>query len=324
MNSWRTCLLLAALAACSTLSAATRLRLNELAAASAVIAGTQSTENDRPLIGILSQPGSPAPKGSSYIAASYVKFVESAGARVVPIKYDAPREEIEARVGKVNGLLLPGGSAPITPGHLFYDTVSFLVNLTIAANDAGEYFPLHGTCLGLEALAIVIASGSRVLEHYNSDDFPSALLLTPDAKGSRFFDGMPPGVVASLQASPIAMENHQQGLSAAAVDKHPKLKDFFKVTSLATDRDGGVYVSSMEARDYPITATQWHPEKNAFEFAAHLHIPHSPAAVEVTHAVAMFFVGEARKNGRAPANQAELDDLMIYNWPPTFTGRHSW
>ena len=44
-----------------------------------------------------------------------------------------------------------------------------------------------------------------------------------------------------------------------AMDRHPKLKDFFKVTALATDRDGGVYVANLEARDYPITATQWHP-----------------------------------------------------------------
>ena len=44
--------------------------------------------------------------------------------------------------------------------------------------------------------------------------------------------------------------------------------------------------------------------------------------VEVTHAVAMFFVGEARKNGRQPANQEEVDNMMIYNYPPTYTGRH--
>ena len=38
--------------------------------------------------------------------------------------------------------------------------------------------------------------------------------------------------------------------------------------------------------------------------------------------MAMFFVGEARKNSRQPANQEEVDDMMIYNYPPTFTGRH--
>ena len=30
---------------------------------------------------------------------------------------------------------------------------------------------------------------------------------------------------------------------------------------------------------YPVTATQWHPEKNAFEWPQHLDVPHSPQAV---------------------------------------------
>ena len=72
-------------------------------------------------------------------------MLQSAGARAVPVVYDAPRKEIAAIVAKVNGLLLPGGGAPITPGHRFYDTVAFLVNLTKAANDAGEYFPVRSS-----------------------------------------------------------------------------------------------------------------------------------------------------------------------------------
>lgn len=32
-------------------------------------------------------PDDPVARGSSYIAASYVKYVESAGARVLPIRY---------------------------------------------------------------------------------------------------------------------------------------------------------------------------------------------------------------------------------------------
>lgn len=48
----------------------------------------------RPLIGILSQGGDPAPKGHTYIAASYVKYVESAGARAVPILPDMTHSEV--------------------------------------------------------------------------------------------------------------------------------------------------------------------------------------------------------------------------------------
>ena len=80
-------------------------------------------------------------------------MLQSAGARAVPIVYDAPRDEIAAIVEKVNGLLLPGGGAPITPGHRFYDTVAFLVNLTKAANDAGEYFPVCSHCIVMHCIA---------------------------------------------------------------------------------------------------------------------------------------------------------------------------
>ena len=52
----------------------------------------------RPVIGILSHPGDGASgrlsnaTNASYIAASYVKFVESAGARVIPLIYNEPLE----------------------------------------------------------------------------------------------------------------------------------------------------------------------------------------------------------------------------------------
>ncbi len=45
----------------------------------------------------LPQLGDPAPKGHSYIASSYVKLVESAGARAVPILCDMSKEEVERR-----------------------------------------------------------------------------------------------------------------------------------------------------------------------------------------------------------------------------------
>lgn len=56
--------------------------------------------NFRPVIGILSHPGDGASgrlnnaTNASYIAASYVKFVESAGARVIPLIYNEPEESL--------------------------------------------------------------------------------------------------------------------------------------------------------------------------------------------------------------------------------------
>jgi hypothetical protein len=46
------------------------------------------------------------------------------------------------RFGSINGVLLPGGGARLSPLHKFYDTAAYLVELTLAANDAGNYFPV--------------------------------------------------------------------------------------------------------------------------------------------------------------------------------------
>ncbi|WRX28659.1 hypothetical protein QQP08_021146 [Theobroma cacao] len=50
-----------------------------------------------------------------------------------------------------------------------------------------------------------------------------------------------------------------------------------------------VYVSTAQAHDYPVTAFQWHPEKNAFEWGSKM-IPHSEDAVQVTQHVANFLI----------------------------------
>ena len=64
--------------------------------------------NYRPVIGILSHPGDGASgrlnnaTNASYIAASYVKFVESAGARVIPLIYNEPPEILFEVVARLN------------------------------------------------------------------------------------------------------------------------------------------------------------------------------------------------------------------------------
>lgn len=47
----------------------------------------------------------------NYMAASYVKYVESSGARVVPIQWDLPIENLTAIMRRLNGFLITGGDA---------------------------------------------------------------------------------------------------------------------------------------------------------------------------------------------------------------------
>ena len=88
---------------------------------------------------------------------------------------------------------------------------------------------------------------------------------------------------------------------------------------------GKFFVSTMEARDYPFYGTQWHPEKNNFEWSQNSddsNIPHSPNAVRVSEATARFFLSEARKSGHI-FPEARRNEL-IYSSPIIYTGKGDW
>jgi hypothetical protein len=55
----------------------------------------------------------------------------------------------------------------------------------------------------------------------------------------------------------------QFGLSPEKMISNGALADFFRVLTTTPDQNGKIYVSSVEARKYPIYGTQWHPGKSA-------------------------------------------------------------
>ena len=68
------------------------LVLSSLIAACLALSLATAQVNDRPIIGVYTQPSDANLQqyGEQFIAASYVKFIEGAGARVVPIRYIPP------------------------------------------------------------------------------------------------------------------------------------------------------------------------------------------------------------------------------------------
>ena len=119
--------------------------------------------NNRPIIGILSLEASDehfpiSSNYTTYIASSYVDFVEMGGAQVVPIKLTDTRQEITDIVGQVNGVLFTGGAGDMwkdksTDLFANYSDIGCMIfDQVIQANDNGRYLPLWGTCLGHELL----------------------------------------------------------------------------------------------------------------------------------------------------------------------------
>ncbi|XP_028763744.1 gamma-glutamyl hydrolase 2-like [Neltuma alba] len=127
-------------------------------------------------------------------------------------------------------------------------------------------------------------------------------------------------VRSSLSSSTATFRNYRYGLSPQRLLGNEKLSSFFDVLTTSTDEYDQVYVSTVRSRNYPVTGFQWHPEKNAFEWAERQKIPHTEDAILVTQHAANFLVSEGRKSSTRPDEQ-EVRDNLIYNHKPTYGGK---
>ncbi|XP_016103443.1 gamma-glutamyl hydrolase-like [Sinocyclocheilus grahami] len=141
---------------------------------------TQSDEPDydRPIIGILTQEVDDYMKkfGETYIPSSYVKYIESGGARVVPIRLNQSFAEHEKIFRSINGLLLIGGSVNLETSD-FAHTAGIYFRLALKANEEGEYFPIWGTCLGFQLLTVLVA-GENLLSKTTAENVTYPLNFT--------------------------------------------------------------------------------------------------------------------------------------------------
>lgn len=147
--------------------------------------------NNRPLIGVLTQPltqdqqADPRFKGkTSYIMASYINYLESAGARTVPLLFDGDLETELAKMDNLNGVFFCGGGAD-GPYDVFGKAV---YEKAKQMNDNGNYMPVWGTCLGFENLAMFASDDSdTVLGRFDSNDESYNITYTVDPTETRMF-----------------------------------------------------------------------------------------------------------------------------------------
>ncbi|KAG2450314.1 hypothetical protein HYH02_004819 [Chlamydomonas schloesseri] len=292
-------------------------------------------KNTKPLIGVLTQPCHDCP-GKSYIAAGYVKWIEMGGGRAVPVRFYSSDSELRRLFNSLNGLVFPGGLTWLWLDSPYVIAARKLFNWALEANNKGDVFPIHGTCLGFQLLHILASNISRndLLVDTDSVAHPSTLIWTPEAAGSRLFGGLAPDLHDKL-ADPkfnIALQNHMYGIPPSFYQKFPVLAKWYKPLSTTLDRNGTEYISTMEGIKYPFFGTQWHPEKPPYEFGME-EVPHSLDAIRVSQHLANVFLEAARMSSRLssveaarmsshkPESKEEELAMEIYDTAPIFSAR---
>ncbi|XP_023936690.1 gamma-glutamyl hydrolase A isoform X2 [Bicyclus anynana] len=289
----------------------------------------QDVLNDRPIIGVLSQETSlhlhskfPEENYTSYIASSYVKDVEKSGARVVPILIGKPRSYYRDIMGNINGVLFPGGATHFNQSNGYADAAQHIFEMAQKLNDAGDYFPIFGVCLGFELL-VILASGRGLNENRipcrSYENLP--LHFTQDFRKSKMFHDAPRDIIDILKNKNVTVNVHRYCIVDENLSSHNLTKAWRNLqTSYSNDENGVRFVASIENKRYPFYGVQFHPEKSSFEWKSSKTYTHSFDAVRANRYFMDFFVNECRKSQRAFANTAEENAKLIYNYEPRFTG----
>ena len=263
---------------------------------------TDESPNLRPVIGIFAQQTStitttgPLAAYDLMVPSSYANWVGQAGARAIPVLLGRSKDYYREIFNRTNGLLLPGGSQGILPDDIYTEEGKLLWDMAKEANDNGDYYPIWGTCLGFEELSVLeTGNGSVISLDVEATNIALPLNFTPEASSSRLFGSMVPDLVTALSKENITFNSHSHGLLLSEYDRNTALNSFFRVlsTNVATASGGEVFVSTMEAYNYPFYGVQWHPEKNNFEWSlkegSYTNTPHSPNAVRASIETALFF-----------------------------------
>ena len=303
--------------------------------------------NAAPTIGILavplSGPDTPcetfSPGGggnSSCFATFYPRWVESAGARAVLIPYDLPLSTLDALLDSVNGVLLTGGG--LEAAGLAFDApymvaAARVLDAARAKMAAGVFWPVHGSCQGMQVLALLAAQDPTVLSYgaFDAENLSLPLDVSWDGHhSSRLLSATtaPADVVATLSGTNSTLNLHHDGVRVSDFAANEALGRFFILVSTNFDRAGAAFVSTLEAWDFPVTATQWHPERPQFEWRD-ISISHARETITAMQYIANFFVDDARRNSQAFSDPALLSKFSVFSMalvsaPDAATSGYQW
>ena len=259
----------------------------------------------------------------SYIDSSYKMWLEAAGARVVPIRYDLDEHSVRELFSKVNAVLFTGGpDKPLDAPKPYFARATLLYDLAVAA-----HIPLWGTCLGLQTIACIASGGKDVLGDFPVENFAYPLSFTPAAKASLMFGAASKSELLDFSQN-VTTNWHHYGIA-------PSKLAGTGLVPLATNvaLNGGTFVSALESEPptgmdpagtggkgagHQVFAVQFHPESVQWQVPSNGVPAKSAAALRSAQYLSRLLVERARANGHAFASSVEQSAALFEN-QGTFT-----
>ena len=193
-----------------------------------------------------------------YIELTMHTWLTAAGIEIVPILPTCTGAEAAAYFEYIHGLLLHPGFAGGTASERVIRLMQTFMEMATAAHKAGDYFPVWGTCFGMQQM-MTFVGGLSGLNSFDSKDYFKKVhgSVSMSKKTSRLLKAGPANFIHKYY---LPLFNHEKGLTVARFMGSEQLSKTFRILARARDRSGKEYVALIEGKERPWYGCQFHPE----------------------------------------------------------------
>lgn len=193
-----------------------------------------------------------------YIELMMHTWLTAAGIELVPILPTCTGAEAAAYFDYIHGLLLHPGFAGGAKSEQVIQLMQLFMTMASEAHKAGDYFPIWGTCFGMQQMMIYVGNLSG-LNSFNSRYYYKRVhgSVSMSKKKSRLLKAGPANFIHDNY---LPLFNHEEGLTVSRFMSNKALKATFNILAKARDRSGKEYVALIEDKDRPWYGCQFHPE----------------------------------------------------------------
>lgn len=208
----------------------------------------------------------------------------------------------------LDGVLFPGGDGD------YYKLGKFVFDQIIKYNDQGHFYPAWATCLGYEELVGYSATaGNKTwgIFDYHHVSLPLGFVKNP--MHTKMYEGLGPRA-HEFETHNFTYNSHHFAFSPEVFETDEGLKNFWDVTATSQMPNGTHFVASIEAKNYPIFATQFHPEKPSELWVDGDNINHSWESIRMQEHFSELFVSMTRANANSYGNFTETMPHLVSNY----------
>lgn len=239
----------------------------------------------------------------------------------MPIVYNETAAVTLEKMKHMDAVVFPGGDGDYDVlGRRVFDEV-------VKKNDAGQFFPAWGICLGYENMVKYTSSiGWDILDRLEISTASLPLQFVKNPLKTRFYESLGVKALEFVKGN-FTYNSHSWGLDPKKMESDKDLSAFWDLTAISYIPNNGThprsFVASIEAKKYPIFGTQYHPEKPSELFTDGYAINHSWESIDLQRHFSELLVKMARTVKNTYGNWTETDKHLISNFDMVHTSRQA-